>query len=68
MQRTKTICTYIKEGYIRIIPAMFGVNPAVVKEEMSFEAIIDAGGPRRTWDTGHTTIIIARHEPKAQVS
>ena len=28
MQQTKTIWTYIKEGYIRIIPAKFGPNQA----------------------------------------
>ena len=28
MQRTKTIGTYIKEDYIRVIPAKFGLNPA----------------------------------------
>ena len=28
MQRTKTIWTIIKEGYIRNIPAKFGLNPA----------------------------------------
>ena len=50
MQRTRTIWTNIKEGYIRIIPAKFVQIQPVVKEEMSFEAIVDALRPRGTPD------------------
>ena len=43
MQRTGTISTIIKECHVRIIPAKIGPNSPVVKEEVSFEAIVDDG-------------------------
>ena len=41
MQWTWTTWTIFEEGHIRIIPTKFGQIQPVVKEEMSFEAIVD---------------------------
>ena len=41
MQWTRTIWTIFKEGHIRIIRTKFGKIQPVVKEEMSFEVIVD---------------------------
>ena len=56
-----------KEGHIRIISTKFGKIQPVVKEEISFEAIVD-DARRRTTDDGHQMITIAHNEPMAQVS
>ena len=54
MQWTGTICTIIKEGHIRVIPAKFGSNPAssYIYKEMSFKAIVN---------DAHSMITIAHH-------
>ena len=41
MQWTGTILTFIEEGYVRMIPAIFGQNPASSLGEMFFEVIHD---------------------------
>ena len=48
------------------LPSLVQIQP-VVKEEMSFEAIVDDGRLTAMY-AGHPTITIAHHEPKAQVS
>ena len=63
MQRTRTICTLIKEGNIRIIPAKFGVNRASCLGD-----VLWSNWWRHTTDDGHPMITIAHHEPMAQVS
>ena len=68
MQRTITILTIVKEGHSKIIPAKLGKIQPEVKEEMSFEAIVDTHGIWHTtedWWWSRTSN--AHQKPMAEV-
>ena len=69
MQQTESICTIIKEGHIRVIPAKVVRNSSGSLGGVVLEAIVDDGRRRQiTRDAGHPTITLAHHEPMPQVS